>query len=120
MDVLHAASTAGRRMMPLPLRKQSLSRLIGFMILQVIENLPVALERVKIIWKPAGKTQDTVDNPRSEEEGPAAVTHMPRVIRELCQITTFDTPAQRTWLKPLDLIERPGWKASRRNLLDFR
>jgi hypothetical protein len=80
----------------LPLGEQPLSQLIGFVILQVIENLPVALERIKISGKPEGKTQDTVDNPRSEEQGPAAVTHMPGVIREGCQITTFDTPAQRT------------------------
>ena len=80
----------------LPLGEHPLSRLIGFVVLQVIENLPVALEGIKIFGKPEGKTQNTFDNPRSVEEGPAAVTHMPDVIREGCQIATFDIPAQRT------------------------
>ena len=97
-----------------------LSRLIGVMILQIIANLSVAFERVKIIWKPEGKTQDTVDNPRSEEEGPAAVTPMPGVIREGCQVTASDAPTRRTWLILAELIEHSGWKPSRWNLLDFR
>jgi len=64
------------------------------MKLQVTANFYVALMRVKIIWKLTHKTQDTVDNLRSEEQGPAAVAHAPTVLRKCRQIATRDVSPQ--------------------------
>jgi hypothetical protein len=58
--------TASRHM-PLRSRKKSLSRFVSFMIPQVPENFVVALERIEILWKPGGKTQDTGDDRRIED-----------------------------------------------------
>jgi len=60
--------------------EHSLSRLIGFMFIRVIDNLLVALERIKIIWKSQRNTQNTFNNLRSEREGPPTKTHMPGVV----------------------------------------
>src|SRR5262249_57784298 len=87
------------------LSEHSLSRLIGLMFLQVIENFVVALERVKIIWKPDGKAHDTFNNCRSEEDGPAAVTRMPAVVREARQVTAHDAPVHWTWFPHRELIQ---------------
>jgi hypothetical protein len=90
------------------------------MLLQIFENLLVALIRLKIRWELLRKLDNAIYDPRSEEEGPTAITHVPPVFGKGCQVTTPDAPATKTWIIHSGLMEYPDWKTSCWNFGDFR